>query len=142
MTAGRTALAAVLALALALPAAAEPLRRLVPPDALAVVDGDTVRLEGRRLRLMDIDAPETHGAHCRAERRAGARAAARLAAILDGRAVLVVQAGRSDPYGRPLVRLALPEGDAGQILLAEGLALPWRPGAAAHAARVAHWCGP
>lgn len=46
-----------------------------------VVDGDTVRLEGMKIRLLDIDAAEP-GARCYAERILAARAAARLAELL------------------------------------------------------------
>ena len=113
----------------------------VSTGALVIVDGDTVRLDGQRLRLLDIDAPETHQAHCAAERKAGDRARLALAAMLDGQQVAIVYSGRIDPYGRPLVRLFVDGRDAGAALLAAGLALPYVPGRSAHAARTAHWCG-
>src|SRR5688572_20902271 len=39
-----------------------------------VVDGDTLWLGGQKIRVADIDAPETHGPRCAAEARLGAAA--------------------------------------------------------------------
>jgi len=61
-----------------------------------VTDGDTFRLEsGERIRIANIDAPETHAdqAKCRAEIALGERAPAR--ALLDHRRVTFVRVGRS-----------------------------------------------
>ena len=55
-------------------------------------------------------------------------AKARLAQILEG-GVTVEASGRRDIYGRELVRLRLADGrTAGAVLIAEGLAAPWKPG--------------
>lgn len=113
-----------------------------PAGQVLVVDGDTVRLQGERLRLLSIDAPETHQAHCRAERRAGLRAKARLEALLRDRVVSVRFSGRTDRYGRPLVDLETAEGDLGTILLGEWLALPYVASRPAHQRRIDHWCPP
>ena len=48
-----------------------------------VVDGDTIRLGRRRVRLIGIDAPEIAGAQCPAERALGERAANRLLALVN-----------------------------------------------------------
>ncbi len=48
-----------------------------------VVDGDTIRLGRRRVRLIGIDAPEIAGAQCPAERALGERAADRLVALVN-----------------------------------------------------------
>src|SRR5688572_21941553 len=43
-----------------------------------VIDGDTFFFRGERVRIADIDAPETSGAQCAAEAALGARATRRL----------------------------------------------------------------
>jgi endonuclease YncB( thermonuclease family) len=47
------------------------------------VDGDTIRVDGKRVRLVGFDAPETSDeqARCGAEEALGQRAAARLAEL-------------------------------------------------------------
>lgn len=85
------ATAALLALA-ASPAAAETAR------IAYVVDGDTVRLEGgERIRIANIDAPETQEgqAKCRAEIARGVAAARDARALLGGRIVTIERVGRS-----------------------------------------------
>jgi endonuclease YncB( thermonuclease family) len=48
-----------------------------------VVDGDTVRLQGRKIRIADIDAPETHDPRCASEKELGDRATLRLQQLLS-----------------------------------------------------------
>ncbi len=48
-----------------------------------VVDGDTLWVDGEKLRMLEIDAPETFGAACGRERRIGEAAKARLIALMD-----------------------------------------------------------
>ena len=48
-----------------------------------MVDGDTIRLGQRRVRLIGIDAPELAEAQCPAERALGERAADRLLALVN-----------------------------------------------------------
>jgi len=51
----------------------------VAPTDLYVVDGDTITLHGKRIRLVGFDAPELGGqAHCGLERMLAARATLRL----------------------------------------------------------------
>jgi micrococcal nuclease len=111
------------------------------PGTLVVVDGDTVKIGRQRLRLTAIDAPEIEHARCRTERRAGERAKARVVELLAAETVTIHFSGQDDRYRRPLVDISVPAGDLGAILMAEGLALPYRGGRAAWAERVAHWCG-
>lgn len=103
--------------------------------ALLVVDGDTVKLDGQRMRLIGIDAPETgHRAQCLEEQVAASRASARLSSIVAA-GVEIEYSGRSDRWGRPLVNLRLPDGRlAGDVLVDEGLARIW-------AGRRENWCG-
>lgn len=89
-----------------------------------VVDGDTIRLGERRVRLIGIDAPEIAGAACPAERALGQRAANRLLALINqGEFDLVGHRFHNrDSLGRDL-RLAR-RGDVsfGDVLMEEGLA--------------------
>lgn len=104
-------------------------------SALIVVDGDTVKLDGVRLRLVGIDAPEAGArAHCPFEAAAADRATARMAQIVDA-GVKIEWTWEVDTWGRPLVRLRLPDGrDAGDVLVDEGLARVWT-------GRPEGWCG-
>jgi endonuclease YncB( thermonuclease family) len=47
-----------------------------------VVDGDTFCIGGQKVRIADIDAPETHDYRCRSELELGERAARDLQALL------------------------------------------------------------
>ncbi len=89
-----------------------------------VVDGDTIRLGVRRVRLIGIDAPEIAGADCAAERVLGQRAADRLLALVNqGEFDLVGHRFRDrDGHGRDL-RLVLRGGvSIGKQLTRDGLA--------------------
>tara|TARA_R110002073_G_scaffold76548_1_gene185815 strand:+ start:1468 stop:1827 length:360 start_codon:yes stop_codon:yes gene_type:complete len=89
-----------------------------------VIDGDTVQIGEERIRLIDIDTPELRGADCDAERLLGQRAAERLAALLQGRDIVIERTG-TDVYGRTLARLRVDGRDAGALLVAEGYAVEW-----------------
>lgn len=69
-----------------------------------VVDGDTFRIGKRRVRIIGIDAPETHPARCPEEARLGEQATTRLQELLNqGPFELVAPAyGSHDKYGRDL----------------------------------------
>ena len=132
---------------IAAPAFAEtPRVETVDGDRIVVVDGDTVRLGGERIRILNIDAPEIGHPQCDAEEELGRRAGAALAGLLAGRRVTITRCETAtrclDIYGRTLARLATAQGDVGAALIASGHALPWAPGAAARAARQAVWCDP
>ncbi len=124
-------LAAVLAAA---PAGAET----IDGSRIVIIDGDTVQIGGERIRLLDIDAPESFRSACEAELVAGLQAKERLRALLDGQDVTIERDGR-DRFGRTLARLFTEDGDVGEILLSERLALRYVPGRRAD--RVDHWCG-
>lgn len=93
-----------------------------------VVDGDTIKIGQRRIRMLGIDAPETAEFTCPAERERGARATQRLLELLNSGSVwLVTTADRShDDYGRDLRRIEVDHGtgrtDIGDVLVREGLA--------------------
>ncbi len=88
-----------------------------------VVDGDTIWLEGVKIRIADIDTPETHDYRCQAEKDLGNRATVRLQEILQGGRISLEPIDRdADQYGRKL-RIVLVDGESvGQTLVDEGLA--------------------
>lgn len=104
-----------------------------------VVDGDTVDdlATGIRYRLTNIDAPETgDNARCFFERTRGEeakRAAIRL--IRSAKLVSVRRTFRHDIYGRRVAYVLVDGADLGDLLVADGLARPWR-------GMRRTWCGP
>lgn len=105
------------------------------PRTTCVVDGDTFWLDGEKIRIADINAPETHGAACPAERIRGDAATRRLIVLLNAGPFAVERSGRErDRYGRAL-RVIVRDGKSiGARLVSEGLAEPWR-------GRRSSWCG-
>lgn len=92
-----------------------------------VIDGDTIRHEGRKIRLADIDTPEISQPKCASEAALGHRAKVRLLELLNhGPFEIVHPGGRDeDVYGRKL-RVLLRDGRSlGSILVEEGLARRW-----------------
>jgi endonuclease YncB( thermonuclease family) len=88
------------------------------------IDGDSGWEKGRKWRLLDIDAPEMHGA-CPTETRLARQSRDRLKALMD-EGYRIHRSGRQDRAGRDLVRIRLRDGrDAGDVLMSEGLAQPW-----------------
>lgn len=92
-----------------------------------VVDGDTVWIEGTKIRIADIDAPETHPARCAYEADLGEKATRRLHALLNSGPVTVAPLPDrdADKYGRKLRILELDGQSIGGTLITEGLARPW-----------------
>lgn len=100
-------------------------------SSLYVIDGDTADVDGHRVRLATIDAPEIFSPKCDAEMELGLRAAVRLEELLKS-GDLDVSVGdpasgrRVDRYGRALVTIRVNGEDVGKILIRENLARPWR----------------
>lgn len=107
-----------------------------------VSDGDTIRLcNGERVRLVGIDAPERASSErCNARSRArlknsrnpswcdfarGEQARAALTRLLAKGQVRIERQGY-DRYKRTLARVTVNGRDAGQWLIHQGLARPWR----------------
>ncbi|MBS0482982.1 MAG: thermonuclease family protein [Proteobacteria bacterium] len=104
------------------------------PRTTCVVDGDTFWLSGQKVRIADINAPETHQAGCPAERDLGNRAAQRLIALLNaGPFTMEVRGRQTDRYGRALRTVMRGGHSLGEQLVSEGLAEPWR-------GRRSDWC--
>ena len=95
--------------------------------ANCVVDGDTFRHGGERIRILDIDAPETHPPRCAREARLGEAATDRLHALLNAGEVRIARQGE-DRYGRTLARVTADGRPVGDVLIAEGLARPYAGG--------------
>ena len=101
-----------------------------------------LRYNGQRLRLLSIDTPETYKPRCDAELTKGREATARLRELVaNAQRIEVVDSGQADKYDRRLVHLLIDGRDVGQTLMAEGLAVEWRPGPNAWRERRRHWCG-
>lgn len=91
-----------------------------------VVDGDTAWIGGVKIRLADIDAPETHPPRCRRERLLGDRATRRLRDLLSAGAFRLVRVDRDeDRYGRKLRIVVRGTMSIGDQLVREGLARTW-----------------
>lgn len=104
------------------------------PRVTCVVDGDTFWLEGTKIRIADINTPETSQPGCAAEAELGKRATRRLVELLNaGPFALEVNGRETDRYGRAL-RVVTRKGQSlGAILEAEGLAERWK-------GRRSDWC--
>jgi micrococcal nuclease len=91
-----------------------------------VVDGDTFWIDGEKVRVADIDAPETHPPRCAREARLGDAATERLKALLNaGPATLVPIDRDTDRYGRKLRVVERDGRSLGGMLVREGLAREW-----------------
>ena len=87
-----------------------------------VVDGDTLYFGGAKIRVADIDAPETHDYGCPEELALGERAAVRLEQLVNSGPVTLAPIDRDeDRYGRKL-RVVMVCG------VSEGLARPYGGG--------------
>lgn len=125
---------------------AETLAESVDGRSAVIIDGDTVAIGGERIRLLNVDAPESFRPRCERELVAGLRAKERLAELLRAGYVWIERQGQ-DRYRRTLARLLLVQAssgaprDVGAILVSEGLAVLWQSGRAAWEWRRRHWCG-
>ncbi|TWD54564.1 thermonuclease family protein [Allorhizobium terrae] len=92
-----------------------------------VVDGDTFWLNKEKIRVADIDAPETEQAKCKSERDRGFAAKVRLRELLNAGGFEVESFGTRDvdQYGRKLRVVTRDGRSLGGILVQEGLARPW-----------------
>lgn len=100
-----------------------------------VVDGDTFWMDGEKIRVADIDAPETHPPRCAEEAALGDRATKRFHDLLNAGPVILEPIDRDrDRYGRKLRVVRRDGSSLGETLVAEGLARRW----------IGHrepWCG-
>jgi endonuclease YncB( thermonuclease family) len=114
-----------------------PLSGAYRAQVLKVIDGDTIEARihvwmGQevvtRVRLVDIDAPE-FASGCAEERLRAGGAQTRLAALVGPGPVVLADIRPDKYFGRVVGRVLLEDGrDASRVLLAEGLARPYRGG--------------
>lgn len=105
-----------------------------PARTNCVVDGDTFWYRGEKIRIADINTPETSEPKCAREAALGAKATARLAELLNAGAFSLEAGDRDqDRYGRAL-RVVTRGGESlGAVLEREGLAEHWQ-------GRRGDWC--
>ena len=92
-----------------------------------VIDGDTIRYGGIKIRLEDIDAPEVFSPACPSEAARGRRATQRLLELINAGPFHVVRNGGRDEdrYGRKLRTIERDGVSVGDMLIAAGLARRW-----------------
>lgn len=93
----------------------------------SVIDGDTLEIHGRRIRLFGIDAPESSQL-CRGSDslpyRCGSEAANKLNELI-ARKVVSCAIATHDRYGRMVSSCSVEEIDLGEWLVRNGHALDW-----------------
>ncbi|WP_264595370.1 thermonuclease family protein [Sphingobium sp. B12D2B] len=85
-------------------------------------------MNGEKIRVADIDAPETHPPRCAAEADLGKRATRRLADLVNAgpfEARLASDGRDVDRYGRKLRVLVRDGQSLGGVMVGEGLARSW-----------------
>jgi endonuclease YncB( thermonuclease family) len=109
----------------------------VAPADVHVVDGDTITVHGKRIRLVGFDAPELGGhARCGLERMLAARATSRLRQLVRNGGDLDLklipcscrpgtEGTMACNYGRACGVLTVEGEDVGDVLMAENLARPY-----------------
>jgi micrococcal nuclease len=92
-----------------------------------VIDGDTFWYRGEKIRIADINTPETSSPKCAFEAQLGERATRRLIDLLNAGAFTLEPIDReADKYGRTLRVVTRSGTSIGRTLEAEGLAEHWR----------------
>jgi endonuclease YncB( thermonuclease family) len=96
------------------------------PRINCVVDGDTFWLDGVKIRIADIDAPEIHPSRCDREEQLGQAAKLRLLDLLNAGGFALRSGDRDhDRYGRALRDVTRGGASLGETLVREGLARTW-----------------
>jgi micrococcal nuclease len=144
----RLFLPGIAALLLAMPAFAEPIN----PADIWVIDADTIQVyrQHPNVRLVGFNAPETRNAACPAEAELGARATRRLHELVRAGGLDFEYVRCSCPettqgtfacnYARDCGTLQANGRDVGIILIAEGLAVPFKCGATSCPKTPRPWC--
>jgi endonuclease YncB( thermonuclease family) len=126
----------------------------IDPSDISVIDDDTIRVYHKQpnVRLVGFNAPETRKAKCDKERGLGAWATRRVRDIVrEGKLDFEFIACSCPPgtegtqacnYGRRCGTLKAGGRDVGEILIAEGLAVPFQCGATRCPKTPKPWCGP
>ena len=94
-----------------------------------VVDGDTFWINGEKVRIAGIDAPETHPPRCEYEARLGNAATVKLHELLNSGAVTMTRIDRDrDRYGRLLRNVVVNGHDVGEAMISAGVAREYAGG--------------
>lgn len=113
----------------------EPAPSPISVDRIAVIDGDTITVDGREWRLLGFDTPESGEAKCEAEHRAGLFAKRRLTElVLAAQRIEVRFSGQVDRNHRAFGDLLLDGRNVREVMLQEGYARPYSGG------RIKAWC--
>lgn len=128
-------LATLLAVLLDTPVDAQQFEKCVPGQKRSatetcVIDGDTIWLEGVKIRLKDFDTPEPQTNICggRAEIDLAHRASDRLIDLLNTNAWQIQYFGMDRTKKRRLATITINGVDVGDILIRERLARRWPDG--------------
>lgn len=117
-------------------------RSSIDAGRIYVYDGDTIIVDEQHMRLLNIDTPEISEPRCHAEEARGHQARDRLRELFEAAdRIEIIDSGERDKYRRPLIHVVMDGRDVGRALMAEGLAVKWRPGPEAWSERRRHWCG-
>lgn len=139
---------AVFAVLLMAPAAAAP----ISPDRIRVVDGDTIKVDGKNpnVRLVGFNAPEARRAKCERERQEGGQATRRVRNLVHAGSLDLTyvkcscrpgtEGTKACNYGRSCAVLKAGGRDVGQILIAEKLAVPFQCGKTRCPKTPRPWC--
>ncbi len=102
---------------------------------IKVVDGDTIHLNGEKIRILGLDTPETNNPECLAEGMLGERATLYLKRWIDEGSVVRkgLEKGK-DPYGRTLAEIYVGDVNVAERLIEEGLATTYD-------GKQTDWCG-
>ncbi|MFN4229861.1 thermonuclease family protein [Parvibaculum sp.] len=94
----------------------------------SIHDGDTITIEGERIRIIGLDAPEIgSGARCASEASAAIAARNRLSDLLADAEITLRRDG-TDRYGRTLAYIYADGRDVAKLLIREKLARPYDGG--------------
>lgn len=108
---------------------------IIDRDRMAVIDGDSILVDGREWRLLGFDTPEFADAKCEGEHRAGLFARRRLIAlVLAAQRIEVKFSGRIDSKKRAFGDLLLDGRDVREVMLSEGYARAYTGG------KIKGWC--
>lgn len=105
-------------------------------DTDCVIDGDTIRMNGDKIRLVGFNTPEISKPACAAEAAKGEQAKRRLLELLkSGELSFSATADQDqDRYGRLLRQVTVGGDDVADTLISEGLAEPYQGG------QKRNWC--
>lgn len=115
-------------IALALTLLAAPAGAATIAGRASVIDGDTIEIHGERIRILDIDAPESRQLCTAAdgtEYRCGQQAALALADWIGAQPV-TCESDKLDRYQRRLAHCSVAGQDVATWLAEKGLAVPYR----------------